>query len=220
MNPLSHTDTDGDPDAIDDTVPYDAVGSTLTVPEVFDPLPYADFCGRHAHRLARRAGDPAVVVQLRWVERQLCVTGVASVDAATAREWIGPLQLLLEAPIDAADCGERLRVVADELVRMTRASQIDFERVGERGSEVHLLKPYFVEAACGLRSDTWDADIDRPLTCGACLDLFYRGSGPEPAEPPRVTITQAELKRVASYLARQQADRLLELILGRNHGKR
>ena len=161
-----------------------------------------------------------MVVQLRWCKRQLCVTGVASVDAATAREWIGPLQLLLEAPIDAADCGERLRVVADELVRMTRASQIDFERVGERGGAVHLLKPYFVEAACGLRSDTWDADIGRPLTCGACLDLFYRGSGPEPAEPPRVTITQAELKRVASYLGRQQADRLLELILGRNHGKR
>ena len=84
MNPPSDTD----PDAIDDTVPFDAVGSTLTVPEVFDPLPYAEFCTRHAHRLARRAGDPAVVVQLRWVERQLCVTGVASVDAATARAWM------------------------------------------------------------------------------------------------------------------------------------
>jgi len=209
-----------DPDTIPDTVPYDALGSELTVPEVFDPLPYADFCARHSRRLAGPAGSPAMVVQLRWIARQLCVTGVASVDAATAQEWLGPLQLMVEAPLDAAACSERLRCFADEAVRIAQASQTEFERVFATGGEVHLLKPFHREAACGLRSESWDANIGMPLTCRACRDLAFRKSGLEADPSPRVTVTYDELERVASHLARNQAERMLELILGRRPGKR
>jgi hypothetical protein len=204
-----------EPDPIPDTVPCAAGGASLSIPEVFDPVPYADFCRHQAHRMARRADDPAVVVQLRWIARQLCISGIAFVDAVVARESLGPLQLLIESPIDGTACGRHLRVVADDIVRIMRANHPVCERVHDHRGEVHLLRPFHLEAACGTTSGAWGESTGMPLTCRACIGQAYRQSHPASGGLHRVALSEDELDRLAPRAAREQADRLLGLFFDR-----
>lgn len=205
INMLASTDSD----SIPDTVPVTPSTPWLQLPEVFDPVPCADFCAHLAHRMVRREGEQAVVVQLRWIARQLCVTGISLVDASTAREWLGPMQLLIDPPADADRCASHVRLFANETQRLTYASHPRFERVRSGRRDVHLVRPFHESAACGARPAAWGEPTKMPLTCRLCIGLAYRQSLPGTSDLHSVTLSPKELDRLAPRSAREAADRLL-----------
>jgi hypothetical protein len=162
--------------------------------EVFDPVPWSEFCDRSLDRLTPENLAQGFVIRFRWVFRQLCVSAVCAPAEPGPGASEGRSLDLHIAGGDGGSLWGRIREFAEEEVKRQHSRHPFFARVLEHG-RVHLARPFRTTAICHKRLGPHTSSTALALTCHLCIRRGYTQINRKDPDYAQVTLSQAELKR-------------------------
>jgi hypothetical protein len=174
--------------------------------EVFNPVPWADFCTHYIDRLSPEDLARGVIIRFRWVNQRLCVTAVGMPTEAVQLQDPAAALDLHTTGSTAAALWAQIRAYAEAEVQRQHALHPFYQRVSEHG-RVHLARPFRSTALCKKRAPHWDNAAGQDMTCRVCIRRA--AAGVDDFAFKHITVSQAE--RVRARL-RVTPDPMLDLV--------